>query len=73
MSHKDTDLANDPTLIGNSQPRHDKHPSVPPNADRMTKSGRQRIPGGPDVAEPPNEDVTPPDSGDVNDKDGNRI
>jgi len=72
MPHKDTDLANDPTLIGNSQPRHDKHPSVPPNADRMTKSGRQRIPGGGDVAEPADKDLTPTDSGDLDDKDGNR-
>jgi len=61
MPSKDTDLANDPTLIGNSQPRHDKHPSVPRNDDRMTKSGRQAMPGT-DVPEPANEEIEPVDS-----------
>jgi hypothetical protein len=73
MPHKEIDLANDPTLIGNSQPRHDKHSSLPPNADRMTKSGRQRIPTDADVAEPADEDLTPADSDDMGDKDGNKI
>jgi len=63
MPSKDTDLANDPTLIGNSQPRHDKIPP-PEHAGRMTKSGRQTIPGG-DVSEPAHENLEPPDFEDL--------
>ena len=65
MSRKETDLTNDPTLLGNDQPRHDKH-APPANAERMTKSGRQAIPGG-DVSEPANEE--PVNAEDVDEED----